>query len=165
MRGKLVPLTVLTLLLTGGATANAAPFGRYIGYGGPVTSLGCTSMTIGGAANTVLGDIDTAAYEGCSFSFGFNLDVVPRLPWQLSPTTLTTYDVDDIEADISGPFCEASVYGSASVSYDSVTGVLTVDSQSMTVTDVDPANDCLGLITQGEHIQVLPDSYDVVVAV
>ena len=119
-------------------------------------------MTIGGAADTLLGDIDEAAYEGCSFSFGINLDVLPHLPWRLSPTTLTTYAINDIEADISGPFCEAGVHGSASVSYDSGTGVLTVDSQSMTVTDVDPANDCLGLITQGEHIEVLPDSYDVV---
>lgn len=157
MRGRLILLTVLALLVAGGATANAAPLARYVGYGGPVASLGCTSMIIGGPADAGLGDIDEAAYQDCSYGGFFNLDVTPRLPWRMSTT------IDDIEVDISGPFCEATVTGSAVVAYDSAIGVLTVVSQSTTVTYVDPANDCLGLIVQGEHLPVLPDSYDVVV--
>jgi len=158
MRAKLVLVTVLTLLVAGGATVNAAPLARYAGYGGPVAALGCTSMTIGGSADAGLGDIDEAAYQDCSYGGFFNLVVTPRLPWRMSTT------IDDIEVAISGPFCEGTVTGSADTTYDSVTGVLTVVSQSTTVSYIDPDNDCLGLINEGEHLSVLPDSYDVVAA-
>lgn len=164
MRVRLILVTVLALLVAGGATATAAPLARYVGYGGPVASLGCAGMTIGGDADTWLRDIDTAAYEDCSFPFGFTVEVTPHLPWQLFPDTTTTYVINDISVDISAPFCDATVTGWAGATYDSTFGLLTVDVQATTA-NVDPANDCFGLIADGDMFPVLADSYDVVVAV
>lgn len=170
MRGNLfrVLLTTMTVLVLGAGTAHAAPeFARYIGYGGPVGSLGCSASTIRGdadSATSLLGDVDGATYDGCWFT-----PTAADLPWDMVATDqsggVTTYTIDNIAVAISGPGCSGEAGGWADASYDSATGVLTVDFQATTVTYVDPANDCLGLIVEGTQLPVLSDSYDVVIAV
>ncbi|MGB3440481.1 MAG: hypothetical protein WBA97_17170 [Actinophytocola sp.] len=169
MRGKLFRalFATMTVLVLGAGVAQAAPtVGRYAGYGGPVSSLGCDTNVIGGnQTGGILADIDESTYENCG-QWGLMWTVSPYHPWQLHPDsqsgTVTTYTITNIDADVSGPFCEATIVGSAGASYDSAPGVLTVDYQATTVTYVDPANDCLGLITQGEQLPVLADWYDIV---
>lgn len=165
MRGTLfrLLLTTLTVLVLGAGTAHAAPdFARYIGSGGPVGSLGCTTSTIRGDADTatgLLGDVDGATYDGCWFT------VTATVPWDMAATSPTTYTIDDIAVAITGPGCRAEAGGSANALYDSVSGVLTVPDQATVVTFVDPAADCFGLIVEGDLLPVLSDTYDVVIAV
>lgn len=168
MRGNLfrVLLTAFAALVVGAGAATAAPLARYVGHGGPVPSLGCAATTIAGDVGLAgaLGDVDHATYENCRM-YIVRVDVRPRGPWQLSPVTTTAYHIDDIEVAISGPGCAGVVEGSAEATYDSAAGVLTVDSQATVVTFVDPVNDCLGLVNEGEQLPVLADAYDVVIAV
>ncbi len=65
-------------------------------------------------------------------------------------TGVTTGTIDNIVADISGPGCAATVEGSVNGTFTNGTDVLAViPDQTLTVTSVDPANDCLGLIHEG----------------
>lgn len=157
-------LATMTVLVLGAGTAHAAPIARYIGSGGPVGSLGCAATTIGGAVDAgLLGDIDEITYQNCQLIVAVEVD--PLLPWTMNAVSPSAYTIDNIEIDFSGPGCAGTVGGSANASYDSVSGVLTVVDQATVVTFVDPANNCLGLITEGSPLPVLSGSYDIVIVV
>jgi len=65
-------------------------------------------------------------------------------------TGVTTGTIDNIVADISGPGCAATVEGSVNGTFNNGTDVLTVNpDQTLTVTSVDPVDNCLDLIHQG----------------
>lgn len=62
-------------------------------------------------------------------------------------TGVVTGTIGNIEADISGPGCAATVTGSVNGTYNNGTDVLTVNpDQTLTVVDVDPVDNCLDLI-------------------
>ncbi len=64
----------------------------------------------------------------------------------------STADGTAIEADIVGPGCNATVTGSVPVTFTNSTDVLSVQPEfTLVVTFVDPGNNCLGLINEGEH--------------
>lgn len=158
MRGRLF-ITLIVLVL-GAGTASATTAGRYVGYGGPAGWFGCASTTIAGPVSAgVLGDIDAATYQDCQSS-GLTFEVTPHLPWHMNASSPAAYTIDDIEVDFAGPFCAGTVSGWAAASYDG--SVLTVLNQATAVTYLDPTADCLGLISVGEPVPVLADSYDIV---
>jgi hypothetical protein len=65
-------------------------------------------------------------------------------------TGVTTGTIDNIVADISGPGCVASVAGSVNGTFTNGTDVLAVNpDQTLTVTSVDPVDNCLDLIHEG----------------
>jgi hypothetical protein len=65
-------------------------------------------------------------------------------------TGVTIGTIDNIVADISGPGCAATVEGSVNGTYTNGTDVLAVNpDQTLTVTSVDPVDNCLDLIHQG----------------
>lgn len=173
MRSKLflVLFTTLTMLVPAVGIAHAAPMAsRYTGFGGPVDSLGCASSEIGGDVDLINGlfvDVDEATYQDCHWS-SLEFTVQPTLPWSMHALSqsggVTTYTVDNIAANIVGPGCHLTVLGGASASYDSSSGVLTVPNQSIAVTFVDPADDCLGLVNAGERLPILSASYAIVLS-
>jgi hypothetical protein len=65
-------------------------------------------------------------------------------------TGVTTGTIDNILANISGPGCVATVEGSVNGTYTNSTDVLAVNpDQTLTVTSVDPVDNCLDLIHEG----------------
>lgn len=174
MRGRLLPtlLAALTAFVLGAGSAPAATSGGHITPGGPFTGTGgplnwpfpCQGSTIAGQFNSFgneLGVIDEVSYEGCS-SF-FTVDISVDVPWTLTGVGhsdgVTSIDIDNIAGTITGPGCNFEVAGQAGTTFDNATSILTVHQDNSMVISVDPANDCLGLVNQGEHIAVLSDSY------
>jgi hypothetical protein len=65
-------------------------------------------------------------------------------------TGVTTGTIDNINANISGPGCAATVAGSVNGTYTNSTDVLSVaPDQTLTITSVDPVDNCLDLIHVG----------------
>jgi hypothetical protein len=65
-------------------------------------------------------------------------------------TGVTTGTIDNINANISGPGCVATVAGSVNGTYTNSTDVLSVaPDQTLTITSVDPVDNCLDLIHEG----------------
>jgi hypothetical protein len=172
MRGRLLPtlLAVLTMLVLGAgevpATAAAGwrvtPGGPFAGSGGPVSLPGvtCGSSRITGrfiSSGTALGVIDGITYQNCS---GFlTVAVTAQGSWPMVPTSyssgVTTINVTNIAAYVSGPGCTYQVAGQAATSFDNLTSILTVHSESSTVT----SGSCLGLVSPGQHTTILSRSY------
>lgn len=65
-------------------------------------------------------------------------------------TGVTTGTIDNITANISGPGCVAVVEGSVNGTFTNGTDVLSVaPDQTLTITSVDPVDNCLDLIHEG----------------
>jgi hypothetical protein len=128
--------------------------------------LFCVSSTAAGTAASGTGlsnplaeipDGPGVQFNDCQGPFGLTFDVDHVGTWFLNGASydgsdVTTGTLDGITANISGPGCEAVVTGSVNVTFTNSTDVLSVlPDQTLTISTVDPANDCLGLITEGEH--------------
>lgn len=129
--------------------------------------LFCTSSTAGGTAQSGTGlsnplatipEVGGIAFVDCQGPFGLTFEVEQVGDWVLNGTSydaatgVTTGTIDGITADIVGPACNATVTGSVNATYTNSTAELAVAPDfTLEITFVDPANDCLGLITQGEH--------------
>ncbi|MGB3439375.1 MAG: hypothetical protein WBA97_11550 [Actinophytocola sp.] len=125
--------------------------------------LTCDSATAAGTANLGVGVSNPIAtlppgstqFNECTGPFGLTFTVAHQGTWALNGGTyasgVTTGQITNIDADISGPFCEATVTGAVNATFTNSSNALAVlPAQTLTVSYVDPANDCLGLITQGE---------------
>jgi hypothetical protein len=125
--------------------------------------LTCDSASAAGTANLGTGVANPIAtlppgstqFNNCSGPFGLTFNVTHQGTWELHGDSyasgVTTGRITNIVADISGPFCEATVTGSVNGTYTNASDELEVlPDQTLTVSTVDPNNDCLGLITQGE---------------
>jgi hypothetical protein len=168
---------VTTAVMAGPASAQPAtwtvsPGGDFTGTAGETilttesgVELFCSSSTAEGNAPGGTGVSNPLAslaeggvqFNDCQGPFGLTFEVAHVGTWNLNGASydgsdVTTGTLDDITANISGPGCEAVVTGSVNATYTNSTGVLTVlPDQTLTISTVDPNNDCLGLITQGEH--------------
>lgn len=168
----------VSAVLTGTASAQPAtwtvtPGGAFTGAAGETdltteggVELFCSSSTAAGTAQSGSGLSNPLAqlpegsvtFNDCQGPFGLSFDVAHIGTWDLngvsydSASGVTTGTLDNITANISGPGCEATVTGSVNATYTNGSGVLSVlPDQTLTISTVDPNNDCLGLITQGEH--------------
>jgi hypothetical protein len=106
-------------------------------------------------------------FNNCQGPFGLTFVVDHVGTWNLNAATydaatgVTTGTIDDIEANISGPGCEATVTGSVNASFTNDTDVLAVAPDfTLLISYVDPANSCLGLINEGEHAN-FDGAYDI----
>jgi hypothetical protein len=167
---------VTTAVLAGPAAAqpatwSVAPGGAFTGTAGETIlttesgiELFCVSSTAAGDAASGTGLANPLAqlpeggvqFNDCQGPFGLTFTVAHIGTWDLNGvsydgTDVTTGTLDNITANISGPACEATVTGSVNATYTNSTGELAVSpEQTLTISFVDPNNDCLGLITQGE---------------
>lgn len=154
------------------ATWSVSPGGDFTGVAGETilttesgVELFCESSDAAGSAAGGTGLENPLAslpeggvtFNDCQGPFGLTFEVAHIGTWHLNGVSydgsdVTTGTLDDITAQISGPACEATVTGSVNATYTNSTGVLTVlPEQTLVISTVDPNNDCLGLITQGEH--------------
>jgi hypothetical protein len=129
--------------------------------------LSCTSSTVDATAQSGSGlsnplvsipESPGIVFNECSGPFGLTFEVTQVGDWALnaasydSATGTTTGTIDGIEADIVGPGCEATVNGSVNATYTNSSAALEVlPDFTLEVTFVDPSNNCLGLINEGEH--------------
>lgn len=167
---------VTTAVLAGPATAQPAtwsvsPGGDFTGTAGETIlttesgiELFCVSSTAAGTAQGGTGLSNPLAqlpeggvqFNDCQGPFGLTFTVAHVGTWDLNGVSydgsdVTTGTLDNITANISGPACEATVTGSVNATYTNSTGDLSVSpEQTLTISFVDPNNDCLGLISQGE---------------
>ncbi|HEX6355223.1 hypothetical protein [Actinophytocola sp.] len=157
------------------ATWTVTPGGAFHGVAGETLlevqesgiQLSCASSTADGTAQSGTGLSNPLAtipetpgivFNECSGPFGLTFEVTQVGDWSLNggsydaATGVTTGTIDGIEAGIVGPGCEATVTGSVNVTYTNGTATLAVlPDFTLEVTFVDPANNCLGLINEGEH--------------
>jgi hypothetical protein len=165
----------VSAVLTG--TASAQPATWTVTPGGPFTGtagetilttesgieLFCTSSTAAGDAASGSGLSNPLAtlaeggvvFNDCQGPFGLTFEVAHVGTWTLNGASYdgagtTTGTLDNITANISGPACEATVTGSVNATYNNGGTLTVLPDQTLTISFVDPANDCLGLITQGE---------------
>jgi hypothetical protein len=128
--------------------------------------LSCASSTADGTAQSGTGLSNPLAtipetpgivFNDCSGPFGLTFEVTQVGDWSLNGASydgsdVTTGSIDGITADIVGPGCNATVTGSVPVTFTNSTDVLAVQPEfTLVVSTVDPSNNCLGLINEGEH--------------
>lgn len=125
--------------------------------------LTCDSASAAGTANLgpavsdPIAQITGTTFTNCTGPFGLTFDVTHVGVWNLAgdgghASGVTSGHITGIQAQISGPFCEATVTGSVPGTFTNTTNVLAVNLSELGLTlDVDPANDCFGLIADGEN--------------
>lgn len=175
MRGKLpsaLLVVLLTLVVTAGTSVAAfwtiTPGGRFIGNGGPTEGpLPCEHSQITGqfTPNGVhLGYLDGLTNTDCLLFDIIAFEVGGWFPWWIDGTEhhagVTTLRMDDIEGEFVGAGCHGWIGGWADATYVNGLNQLTLD-QHVTVTSVDPIENCFGLVEPGESVYPMASSYTV----
>lgn len=156
------------------ATWTVTPGGAFSGTAGETLlevqesgiQLSCASSTVDGTAASGTGLDNPLAtipqdpgiqFNDCSGPFGLTFEVDQVGDWVLNGASydgsdVTTGTIDNITADIVGPGCNATASGSVNATFTNSTDVLSVKPDfTLVVSFVDPSNNCLGLINEGEH--------------
>jgi hypothetical protein len=174
MRARLITalLAVLAAFVLGAGTTSAAvpvpagwsvsPGGVFSGTGGAVDPpLNCTGTDFGGtfasgSGLTTLAVISRLVYRNCKMPGVPTLGITLRLPWSMHGLThangVTTLEIRNVAANISGPGCNLSVAGKVTATYSNATGILTVVDHD---TVVGPGSYCLGLVAPGDTVALL----------
>jgi hypothetical protein len=128
--------------------------------------LSCVASSVDGTAQSGSGlsnplvtipESPGIQFIDCSGPFGLSFEVDQVGDWVLNGVSydgsdVTTGTIDNINADIIGPGCNATASGSVNATYTNSTDVLAVlPDFTLEISFVDPDNNCLGLINQGEH--------------
>lgn len=96
----------------------------------------------------------TTQFNNCSGPFGLTFTVTHVGTWELHGDSyaagVTTGRITNIVANISGPACEATVTGEVPATFTNSSDELEVLPDQTLTLEVDPDNDCLGLISSGE---------------
>jgi hypothetical protein len=170
---------IVSAAVTGSAAAEPAtwtisPGGAVHGVAGETLlevqesgiQLSCTSSTVDATAQSGSGLSNPLVtipqspgiqFIDCSGPFGLTFEVAQVGDWVLNGASydgsdVTTGTIDNINADIVGPGCNATASGSVNATYTNSTGVLAVlPDFTLEISFVDPDNNCLGLINEGEH--------------
>lgn len=173
---KFVLLTIVLLLWT---AAPAAAQSTLSDPGGPFTASGGPAiMTAGGAAEVscdwlVLHGIAPVGpsgnplavfpeFPGAEFSGCTNLATFTQVgTWEMngasSDSDTITGTIDNVEVDLAAPGCVASFRGFLNFVYSQMSGQLEILADATLIASVDPVNDCLGLISSGEHASMSVD--------
>lgn len=168
------------------ATWTVTPGGPFSGTAGVTQlevqesgiQLSCASSSVDGVAQSGSGLENPLAtipeepgiqFNDCSGPFGLTFEVDQVGDWVLNGgsydgSDVTTGTIDNINADIVGPGCNATASGSVNATFTNSTDVLSVlPDFTLVISFVDPVNNCLGLINEGEHAnfagdyQITPD--------
>jgi hypothetical protein len=121
----------------------------------------CSSSTVGVELEVVGNQLATIPespgiqFNNCLLAGFIEFSVQQVGVWTLNGTSydagtgVTIGTIDNIVANISGPGCAATVEGSVNGTYTNSSDVLAVNpEQTLTVTSVDPIDNCLDLIHQ-----------------
>lgn len=174
--GALAAGAALIASIVMSAPANAVPATWTVSPGGPFTGaagttvlkvqetgvqLTCQSATAAGTAKSGTGLSNPLAtlpagstkFNNCSGPFGLTFGVTHVGTWNLNGSTyasgVTTGNLTNINANISGPGCAATVAGTVNATYTNATHVLaTQPNFGLVFTSV---SGCLGLIATGQH--------------
>jgi len=100
-------------------------------------------------------DITSIAFNQCLLGGLISFEVDAHTPWPLHALSysapVVSGEIRDISATIIGAGCLAEVAGTVNGSYDNTADTLTVANDfTLTVTNVDPVDNCLGLINTGD---------------
>lgn len=96
-------------------------------------------------------------FTDCLLAGFITFDVEQVGDWHINGASydgsdVTTGTIDDVEANVFGPGCSATVAGSVNGTYTNSTDVLAVaPDYTLTVTFVDEAENCLGLLNVGDE--------------
>ncbi|MQA10064.1 MAG: hypothetical protein GEU98_16215 [Pseudonocardiaceae bacterium] len=132
------------------------------------TSSEAAGMLETGASGTPaqLGSIDQVAFSNCSGPLGLTFEVGQVGSWSINGESfadgVTTGYVGGVEANLTGPGCQATVTGEADGTYDNASGTLALSpvadsGHELVVSSVDPGNNCFGLIQQGDVVEYQGD--------
>jgi hypothetical protein len=161
------PITPSSWTVSPGGTINATAGTTVLTDQNTQVQLTCDSSSVtngtletsGTGSPAQLGTLPegSVGFQNCSGPFGLTFDVTHIGDWALNGATfdpdtgITTGTLTNITANLSGFACNATVTGTVNVTYDNNSGVLTVlPDPTLTVSSVDPANDCFGLIATGD---------------
>lgn len=150
-------------------TWTVTPEGPFTGTAGETVlttesgvELFCESSTADGTAQSgenPIGLLPTPGivFNNCQGPFGFTFEVNHVGTWELhgdtydAATGVTTGRITAIEAEIVGPDCLATVTGFVNVTYTNGSGqLLVIPDPTLTISEIDPATTCGGLMTVGE---------------
>jgi hypothetical protein len=150
------------LVFTNKATVNLAANGNNLPCTSSSLSVTVHTGTFSDPAN--IATIDPASFTGCTFA-GFPTTVTAVTPWQLIATGGNTSGTSDTitgtltgisaNINISGPFgaCKFNVAGTVSGTFLEDNGKggqeLSVTSSNLTISGVNTALTCLGLVSNG----------------
>ena len=175
--GALAAGAALVASIVMSAPANAVPATWTVTPGGPFTgaagttvlkvqetgvTLTCRSATAAGTAKSGTGLSNPLAtlppgstkFNTCSGPFGLTFTVAHTGTWNLNGSTyasgVTTGNISNVTATISGPGCAASVAGSVIAKYTNSTHTLTTPGTDYGLVFTS-ASGCLGLISVGQH--------------
>jgi hypothetical protein len=108
-----------------------------------------------GQSGTDLAQLSSVAFSGCTGPFGIAFTVSPVGTWELNAASssggTTTGTVVDVDANLSGTLCTATVTGTVDASYNNTTGTLTISPDGSLLT-VKSAS-CLGVLNKGDTVK------------
>src|SRR6476469_1881748 len=170
---------IVSAAVTGTASAEPAtwtvsPGGAFHGTAGETLlevqesgiQLSCASSSVDGTAASGSGLANPLAtipespviqFIDCSGPFGLTFEVAQVGDWVLNGVSydgsdVTTGKIDNIKADTIGRGRNATASGSVNATYTNSTSDLEVlPDFTLEISFVDPDNNCLGLINEGEH--------------
>jgi hypothetical protein len=100
------------------------------------------------------------AFAGCQGPFGATADLTPAGTWELhtsgydADSGISTGRIEGIDIAILGAGCDARLTGYVDVTYDNASDTVTLlPNPTVDISYVDTANNCLGLIEQGQHLR------------
>lgn len=151
-----------TITPGGEAVGVASPFKIIVGD----AEIVCETATIdldlesGTSTDNALGTIPGSpgtGFQNCTVSGFITVSVTQVGTWTLNAvaydpvTGVVTLSIDGVGIDIAGPGCAFTIEGSLGARFANITSVLAVvPDQTLTVTGVDPVDNCLDLVHGGE---------------
>jgi hypothetical protein len=175
--GALAAGAALVASIVMSAPANAVPATWTVTPGGPFTgvagttvlkvqetgvTLTCQSATAAGTADSGTGQTNplgtlppgSTKFFNCSGPFGLTFNVTHTGTWNLNGVSyssgVTTGNISNVTATISGPGCAASVAGSVIAKYTNSSHTLATPGTDYGLVFTS-ASGCLGLISTGQH--------------
>ncbi|OLF05019.1 hypothetical protein BLA60_37940 [Actinophytocola xinjiangensis] len=133
------------------------------GAGGDDLAMPCASTTIElnffSSSDSHIADITGIGFNQCVASGLLTFEFDAHTPWAmhaLSYSPPMVYgEVRDVAFTIIGPGCLATVQGTLNFTYNNVTGELIfLPDFTLSVTNVDPIDNCLGLINTGDSMSI-----------
>lgn len=166
-------LSATAAFATSATTYTVSPGGKYSAAAGKTilkdnkskTVLTCKSASAKGTlkkgkglAGAKIGTISSSAFNKCSGPLSLTFKVKQGSTWYLNVTKynkktgVTTGNISNIKATLSGTACSATVTGATDATYTNKTGVLAVKAvaKSGHVLKISKVKGCAGLIANGD---------------
>lgn len=153
--------------VTPGGSATASSGGATLtfrsGAGGDDLAMTCASTSLEliffSSPDSHIGDITDIAFNDCLLAGLLVFEIDADLPWQLHALSysppMVYGEVRHVGFAVIGAGCLAEVQGTLNFTYNNVTGELIfLPDFTLSVTNVDPVDNCLGLINTGDSMSI-----------